>query len=182
MLQRTTRTSIGDYRTARTEAHDICRRKGKEYEEETIQTYSVRSESRKFYQGVRRFKGGDQPRATVCTDKGGNVVGGEREVMNRRAECFGEMLNKCNPEITGNGNSECYGPQNQVQKPTPSMTYDIMKKLKKNRAQGEDGISAELLKQGGTVLWRRIYQIIVSVWEKEEMPADWQMAIICPVY
>jgi hypothetical protein len=120
-----------------------------------IQTYSVRSESRKFYQGVRRFKGGDQPGTTVCTDKEGNMVGGEREVMNRWAEYFGEMVNKYNPEITGTGNGECYGPQNQVQKATPSMTYDIMKKLKKNRALGEDGISAELLEQGGTVLWRR---------------------------
>jgi hypothetical protein len=61
------------------------------------------------------------------------------------------------------------------------MIYDI-KKFKKNRAPGEDGILAEFLKQGGIVLGRRIYQIIVSVWEKEEMLADRQMAIICPVY
>jgi hypothetical protein len=33
-----------------------------------------------------------------------------------------------------------------------------------------------------TVLCKRRYQITASVWEKEEMPADWQMAIICPVY
>jgi hypothetical protein len=92
------------------------------------------------------------------------------------------VLNKSNPEITGTGNDECYGPQNQVQKPTPSMIYDIIKKLKKNRAPGEDGISVKLLKQGRIFLWRRIYQIIVSVWEKDEIPADWQMAIICPVY
>jgi hypothetical protein len=62
------------------------------------------------------------------------------------------------------------------------MIYDIVKKLKKNRAQGEDGILAELLKQGGIVLWRRTYKIIVSVWKKEEMPHDWQTAKICPVY
>jgi hypothetical protein len=91
-------------------------------------------------------------------------------------------LNKSNPEITGTGNDECYGPQNQVQKPIPSMIYDIIKKLKKNRAPGEDGISVKLLKQGRIFLWRRIYQIIVSVWEKDEIPADWQMALICPVY
>jgi hypothetical protein len=72
-------------------------------------------------------------------------------------------LNKSNPEITGTGNSECCDAQNRVQKPTPSMIYDIVKKLKKNRAPGEIGISAELLKQGGIVLWRKIYQIIFSV-------------------
>jgi hypothetical protein len=131
-----------------------------------MQTYSVRSESRMFYQGVRRFKEGYQPRTTVYRDKEGNMVGGEREVMNRWAEYFRELLNKYNPEITGTGNDECYGPQNRVQKPTPSMIYDIRKKLKKNTASGINGISAELLKQGGIVLWR-IYQIIVSLWNKE---------------
>jgi hypothetical protein len=86
MLQRTTRTTIEDYRIARREAHKICCKKRKEYEEEiiqTMQTYSVRSERRKFYQGVRKFKECYQTRTTVCRDKEGNMVGGEREVMNR---------------------------------------------------------------------------------------------------
>jgi hypothetical protein len=84
MLQRTTRTTIEYYRTARREALKICCKKRKEYEEiiQTMQTYSVRSESRKFYQGGRGFKEVYQPRTTVCKDKEGNMVGGEREVMN----------------------------------------------------------------------------------------------------
>jgi hypothetical protein len=73
-------------------------------------------------------------------------------------------LNESNPEINGTGNGECNGPQYQTQKLTASMIYDIIKKLKKNKTPGEDGISAKLLKQGGIVLCRRIYQIIVSVW------------------
>jgi hypothetical protein len=134
MLQTTPRMTIEGYRTACREAHKICRKNRKEYEEEiiqTMQTCSVSSESRKFYQGFRRFKECYQPRTTVCRDKEGNMVGGEREVMNRLAEYFRELLNKCNQEITGTGNGEYYGPQNQAQKPTSSMTYDIKNKLKK---------------------------------------------------
>jgi hypothetical protein len=55
---------------------------------QTMQTYSVRCKSRKFYRGVRRFKEGYQPRTTVCGNKEGNMVGGEREAMNRWAEYF----------------------------------------------------------------------------------------------
>jgi galactose-1-phosphate uridylyltransferase len=60
MLQKETRTTTEEYK----EAHKICRNKRKEYEEEklqSLQAYNTRSESRKFYQEVRRFKEGYQP-------------------------------------------------------------------------------------------------------------------------
>jgi hypothetical protein len=141
MLQRTTKTSIEDYRTARREAHKTRHKTRKKYEEEiiqTMQTYSVRSESRKIYQGVTRFRDGYQPRTTVCRDKEGTMVDGEREVMNTWSEYFTELLNKSNPEVTVTGNDESYDPQNRVQKLTPSVIYDIIKKLKKNKSPGED--------------------------------------------
>jgi hypothetical protein len=57
------------------------------------------------------------------------------------------------------------------------MIYDIIKKLKKNRAPGEDGISAELLKQGGIVLSGGGYIKSLSRCGKRK---KWQL--ICPVY
>jgi hypothetical protein len=70
--------------------------------------------------------------------KEGNMVDGEREVMNTWAEYFTELLNKSNPEVTVTGNDERYDPQNRVQNLTPSVIYDIIKKLKKNKSPGED--------------------------------------------
>jgi hypothetical protein len=54
--------------------------------------------------------------------------------------------------------------------------------MKDNRAPGEDAITAELIKEGGRSLWKNIHQLIVSIWEKEEMSEEWQAAIICPIY
>jgi hypothetical protein len=54
--------------------------------------------------------------------------------------------------------------------------------MKDNRAPKEDAVAAELIKDGGRSLWRNIHQLIVSIWEKEEMPEEWQTAIICPIY
>jgi hypothetical protein len=62
------------------------------------------------------------------------------------------------------------------------MVYNVIKGLKKNRASSENGITAELLKYGGRNLWRVIYNLTIIVQENEEMPADWQAAVLCPMY
>jgi len=46
----------------------------------SVETYSTRSESRKFYQEVRRLKEGYQPQSTTCQDKEGSLVGGEERL------------------------------------------------------------------------------------------------------
>jgi hypothetical protein len=38
-----------------------------------------------------------------------------------------------------------------------------------NRAPGEDAVTAELVKESGRSLRKNIYQLIVSILEKEEM-------------
>jgi hypothetical protein len=47
-----------------------------------------------------------------------------------------------------------------------------------NRALGENVISTELVMGGD----RNIYLFILSVWEKELMPEEWNTAIICPIF
>jgi len=62
------------------------------------------------------------------------------------------------------------------------MVYNVIKGLMKNRAPSENGITAELLKYGGKNLWRIINNLIIIAQENEEMPADWQTAVLCPTY
>ena len=39
-----------------------------------------------------------------------------------------------------------------------------------------------MLKAGGDVLHKHIYEIICDIWHKEMMPDDWNESIICPIY
>jgi len=73
---------------------------------------------------------------------------------------FQELLNKPT-NILSDSYVDYYGPQKYVEKPTYSMVYKLLKRLKKKRAPGEDGITAELLKYGGRNLWRIIHNLII---------------------
>lgn len=71
--------------------------------------------------------------------------------------------------------------QDEVQMlPPPSIeeTLKAIRRLKPNKAPGADGIPAELIKQGGAALHHAIHEIVVHVWEQEEMPEDWRRGII----
>jgi hypothetical protein len=52
------------------------------------------------------------------------------------------------------------------------MVYNVIKRLKKNRAPCEGSRAAELLKYRGRNLWRRIYNLMNIIRENQEMAAD----------
>jgi mannosyltransferase OCH1-like enzyme len=41
---------------------------------------------------------------------------------------------------------------------------------------------AEFFKCKGTVLKERIHKLIIQTWEKEQMPEDWNMGLILPIF
>jgi len=43
----------------------------------------------------------------------------------------------------------------------------VIEKLKIHKAAGSDNVPAELIKQGGTELKRRIHKLIMKIWEEE---------------
>jgi hypothetical protein len=66
--------------------------------------------------------------------------------------------------------------------PTVIEVGDTIRRMKDSRAPVKYAITADLIKGSGRSLWKNICQLIVSIWEKEEMPEEWRTAIICPIY
>jgi hypothetical protein len=54
-------------------------------------------------------------------------------------------------------------------------------KLKKYKSLGSDQIPAELIQAGGETLLSAIHEFIDSVWNKEELPDQWNESIIVPI-
>jgi hypothetical protein len=66
------------------------------------------------------------------------------------------------------------------------ITLDILlssfkAKLKKYKSPGSDQILAELYQAGGETLVYVIHKLIISIWNKEEMPDQWKESIIVPI-
>jgi hypothetical protein len=55
-----------------------------------------------------------------------------------------------------------------------------IEKLKSNKSPGTDQISVELIKAGGRTIYGEIHKLIISIWNKEELPEEWKRSIIVP--
>jgi hypothetical protein len=57
-----------------------------------------------------------------------------------------------------------------------------IEKLKRYKSPGIDQIPAELIKAGGSKICSEIHNLIISIWNKEELPDQWKESIVVPVY
>jgi len=55
-------------------------------------------------------------------------------------------------------------------------------KLKNHKSPGIDQIPAELIKAGGRTICYEIHKLIISIWNREELPEEWKESIIVPIY
>jgi len=96
IAKKNTRWAREEYQRRRYEEKKIHRRKKREAWKrlmEDIDEAGRQKETRKFYRKVNIIRKGYKPRIVTCKDKMGNLVTGEREVLERWAEHFDELLN-----------------------------------------------------------------------------------------
>lgn len=68
--------------------------------------------------------------------------------------------------------------QRNVIEPTPREIQEIIKSSKNNNSGGENGIKAEILKEGGNTLQKRIEKLVIKVWREDKIPKDWKNSIL----
>jgi hypothetical protein len=57
-----------------------------------------------------------------------------------------------------------------------------IEKLKSHKLPVIDQIPTELIKAGGKTIRCEILKLIISIWNKEELPEEWKESIIVPIY
>jgi hypothetical protein len=57
----------------------------------------------------------------------------------------------------------------------------VCEKLKRHKSPGINQIPAELIKAGGRIIRSEIHKLIISIWNKEELPEEWKESVIVPI-
>jgi len=99
------------------------------------------------------------------------LVTADEDIAKEWEKYFEELLNCEEPDelfMFGLGNI------NNQECPEPTLEeIDLkIKNLKNNKAPGEDGFQAELLKKRGEDMTQWIWQVIKKIWVTEEFPED----------
>jgi hypothetical protein len=106
----------------------------------------------------------------------------KQEIMDRWKQYFADLIKSDNN--IDNQVQEVHTVQNdtEIDPPTYKGVTDILSELRRNKAPGMDNIPAELFKHGGYILKHRMYNLILLIWSKEQLPMEWLQGIICPIY
>ena len=117
-----------------------------------------------------------------CKDKSCNILSEHGDILQRWRQYFCDLqTTNARPEELISDNTIL----NNAEEVPPSNYYEVnqvIEKLKIYKAAGSDNIIAELIKQGGTELKRRIHKLTMKIWKEETLPTEWTEGIICPIY
>jgi hypothetical protein len=50
-----------------------------------------------------------------------------------------------------------------------------------SKSPGINQVPAELIKAGGRILQSEIHKLIISIWNKQELPEEWKASVIVPI-
>jgi hypothetical protein len=65
--------------------------------------------------------------------------------------------------------------EEEIQIPTYKEINNIISKLKRNKSPGTDSIKSELIRSGGYILKLKIYNLILKIWNNEQIPEEWKV-------
>lgn len=148
-------------------------------------------EVRKFYAAVNKMKKKEfKPRTTSgCRNETGAIILDETVTLKIWADHFQKLLNKQHPgnnvghvENTEYPHTTTTTEEEGDEIPSIDEVRKAIQRMNNNRAPGEDGILAELLKYGGEPVITALTDIIEEVWITERMPTSWSNGIICPIH
>jgi hypothetical protein len=107
----------------------------------------------------------------LCKDGTGNIIADIKQIKSRWKEYFKDLYNPI--EMAGERyHVKDMTEQDEIMAEPPDLqeTNKAIQELKSNMAPGIDNIPAEIYKVGGNILTLQIHELIVKIWEEEEIP------------
>jgi len=182
-LQNTSDECIREYEGQRKLTNKTLRREKRLHEKKKIEEIEINSyNAKKFFKMTGEVKVGFKPQTRILVDGTGTMIIDEKQVINQFKEHFEDLLNRPSIGHDLNPSEDCQTAEIDTDAPKYEEIENLIKRLKNNKAPGENSIVEELLKKGGTMLVSKIKEVIKTIWRTETIPEEWKTAIICPIF
>jgi hypothetical protein len=123
---------------------------------------------------------GYQPITNAAKDEKGDRVADSHSILARWRNHFSQLLNV--QGVNDVRQTEVHMAEPLVPEPSASEVEMATETLKRHKSPGINQIPAELIKAGGRIIWSEIHKLIISIWNKEELPEEWKESIIVRTY
>ena len=133
-----------------------------------------------MYSGISYFNKGYEARTKTVRYKKGDLFTDSHSILTRWRNHFSQLFNVHGViEVRQREihTAEPLGPE-----PSAFEVEMFIEKLKGQKSRSTEQIPAELIKAGGRTIRSEIHELINSIWNKEELSAEWKGSIIVPTY
>jgi hypothetical protein len=131
---------------------------------------------RDLYRGINEFKKGYQPRINIMKNENGNLLADPQNVLNRWKNFFNQVLN--DHGVHDVRQMDIHMAEPLVPEPNLVKAEIAIGKLKSYKSLDSDQILAKLIKAGGGRLCSEIHKFICTIWNKEELPQQWNELLL----
>jgi len=134
-----------------------------------------------FYKHLKGIAGSGMVRSPAIYDESGVLLSEGADIIGRWVRFFDNLYN-C--QTTNVRHQPQFGVDNDtiVEDPSLEELEECLGGLRGDKSAGEDDVPVDLIKYGGHDLIRRMYDLILSIWQNEVMPSGWNVAVICPIH
>jgi hypothetical protein len=126
---------------------------------------------------INGFKRGYQPRTNIVKDEQGDLVVDTHSILARWRNYFSQILKVHG--VNDVRQAEIHTAELLLPEPSVSEIELATDKLKRHKSPGIDQIPAELIKVGGRTISCEIHKLIISIWNKEELPEERERECVC---
>jgi len=133
---------------------------------EEIKGTNAKKNTIKFYKEVKEMSKDFLQQNIICKGEKGEILTNEKDILLRWQQYFQLLLEDELQPIEEN-ETENVEVSEDIDKPTYEEMITVIRSMKNGKAQGIDNIIVELIKNGGTELLQRIFDLLIQVWEQE---------------
>ena len=159
------------------------RNKKKEYLSariEELETNSKIKNIRDLYRAINGCKKGYQPITNIVKDDKGDLFADSHSILVMWRNYFSQILKVHG--VKDVRQREIHTAEPLVLEPSASEVELANEKLKSHKLPGVEQIPGEMIKAGGKTIHCEIHKLIISIWNKEELPEEWKESFVVPVY